>query len=1754
VPAYTPTREGYTFGGWYKEAGCTNVVIEAGKIYTPTAGITVYAKWIANSYTVTYNGNGATGGSTANSSHTFGVAKALTANGYERKYTVTYNHNYTGSTNTTATATYTFNGWAESASGSKKYDNNASVTNLTKEAGGTVTLYANWTSASVPAYTPTREGYTFGGWYKEAGCTNVVIEAGKTYTPTAGITVYAKWIANTYNLVKTSGINLLTNGTFEGSTTKTNIGWDNSLNGTYNATGWGSGYNGGVTRPDIGYHAHIERIDENNVFTFRTNENYTSYYATDANGNKKYVTLNRWLGISQGFTTSNLTAGKTYVITMDVYIKSGTPWIESGIYHYKKDSSGNILNRDFYSKRGTFKPTKDKEWQTISWVFTLDKDYTVGTSNNAIYIYGHYSGKAGEIYVDNVRLEEATTSAKQYDTTYTSTELASISNTGYTFNGWYNNAKYTTALSTSKKFTIDNATFENVGTAGTNAYIYAKTTANTYTVTYNGNGATGGNTANSSHTYGVAKALTANGYERKYKVTYNHNYTGSTNTEATATYTFNGWAESATGSKKYNNNASVTNLTATNGGTVTLYANWTSASVPAYTPTREGYTFGGWYKETGCTNVAIEAGKTYTPTAGITVYAKWIANSYTITYDFTSVLPEGYKMLSYIEGTGTQYIDTGLTMEKTDTYTYIVDANFTNSNYGGANGYMQFLGSLALNSRKEIRIEYDGSTVTETIYVDNVLNSEKNWNSYNGTNVKIGILRLGNTGNTWFTGAPQAGKIYGATIYKGNTLVRDYVPCINSSGTVGLYDLVNSKFYTNAGTGVFTASETYKTTYTAESDNITLPQPTRRGFTFIGWTGSNGTTAQTTVTIAKGSTGNKTYKATWTPVSYTVKYDGNGATGGSTANSSHTYGTAKALTTNGYERKYKVTYNHNYTGSTNTEATATYTFNGWAESATGSKKYNNNASVTNLTAIKDGTVTLYAKWTEASVPAYTPTREGYTFGGWYKEAACTNIAIEAGKTYTPTVGITLYAKWIANTYTVTYNGNGATGGSTGNSSHTYGTAKVLTTNGYERKYKVTYNHNYTGSTNTEATATYTFNGWATSASGSKVYSNGQSVTNLTTTNGGTVTLYANWTSASVPAYTPTREGYTFGGWYKEVGCTNQVIEAGKTYTPTAGITVYAKWIANTYTIKYNMYNLIYGFGDVAETNTERMSYSITNDVVTVKASVDDGHGFIPYRVYLEADQKYLFSCESSGGWHTGSDSVQAYLMLNGSTSVAYEHMEGNNDWEFSVPVSGEYHIRLDVNLSGKQHTFSNIRISKPIKTSTVTYDSTYGTMPTLEMDGYTFVGWFDRTYVNNPLNDYADRYSDLKTAFGYDEDKLWNHYVTYTVNGTENRKISKYLSTEQVKITEDTTLYGYMKANKYTITYNANGGSGAPSSQTKEYNRNITLSTTVPTRTGYKFLGWSKSSTATTATYTSGATYTERSASNVTLYAVWEADIPPALDIQTGNVTFTCNPTTVTQGPVSVTIATNVTGYTLQYCTGDPTVESNWKTYSQPLSIAQNQAVYARLYNGKNAGSPATLNITNIDKEAPTAIITTAGKSENYEYYCERIEITITAEDLGIAGIEKITYTITGAETHSGTFETTGTIKVTTAGEYTITAYAEDKAGNVSEPTTVTGKVCRSHNYVHTENEKEKFCKYCTRCCSIMHHEMKYWNVYSNGSSSHSRVYRCSIDGCSYFETTGLSHSVTTQTNTVNNTTTVKYYCSSCAMYITNLSGWWTDQ
>lgn len=81
------------------------------------------------------------------------------------------------------------------------------------------------------------------------------------------------------------------------------------------------------------------------------------------------------------------------------------------------------------------------------------------------------------------------------------------------------------------------------------------------------------------------------------------------------------------------------------------------------------------------------------------------------------------------------------------------------------------------------------------------------------------------------------------------------------------------------------------------------------------------------------------------------------------------------------------------------------------------------------------------------------------------------------------------------------------------------------------------------------------------------------------------------------------------------------------------------------------------------------------------------------------------------------------------------------------------------------------------------------------------------------------------------------------------------------------TLYPHWKADTYAVNFNANGGTGAPAAQTKTYGVNLTLSSTVPTRTNYIFLGWATSATGEVA-YQPGGSYTANAA--VTLYAIWQ--------------------------------------------------------------------------------------------------------------------------------------------------------------------------------------------------------------------------------------------------------------------------------------------
>lgn len=248
VPSYgsTPTRAGYTFKGWSN--GSTTY---SGTL--PTAyeqDVTYTAAWEKNkiAYTITFNGNGATSGSVSSLSKIVGEDFSLPANGFEKKYSVTLNPNYSGANNATAYSSATFKGWEDhgtitayngevfsasnfdapfyantysdlynafkynkqnlvnhyvgngrsegrSCTGNPRgvYPAGATVNSLANEGGSTV-LYAQWSAMSaITLPIPTRDGYTFLGWYTARSGGTKVAYGGGSYTPSGNIALYAQW-------------------------------------------------------------------------------------------------------------------------------------------------------------------------------------------------------------------------------------------------------------------------------------------------------------------------------------------------------------------------------------------------------------------------------------------------------------------------------------------------------------------------------------------------------------------------------------------------------------------------------------------------------------------------------------------------------------------------------------------------------------------------------------------------------------------------------------------------------------------------------------------------------------------------------------------------------------------------------------------------------------------------------------------------------------------------------------------------------------------------------------------------------------------------------------------------------------------------------------------------------------------------------------------------------------------------------------------------------------------------------------------------------------------------------------------------------------------------------------------------------------------------------------------------------------------------------------------------------------------------
>lgn len=135
------------------------------------------------------------------------------------------------------------------------------------------------------------------------------------------------------------------------------------------------------------------------------------------------------------------------------------------------------------------------------------------------------------------------------------------------------------------------------------------------------------------------------------------------------------------------------------------------------------------------------------------------------------------------------------------------------------------------------------------------------------------------------------------------------------------------------------------------------------------------------------------------------------------------------------------------------------------------------------------------------------------------------------------------------------------------------------------------------------------------------------------------------------------------------------------------------------------------------------------------------------------------------------------------------------------------------------------------------------------------VSWSSTLYGLSKVGDYAvSEWKSLGT-------KAYGTTVTASANCWYERSNGTVLkSTAEASYTIPTPTY--------TVSYNANGGSNAPSGQTKTHGKSLTLSTTKPTRDGHTFLGWGTSNTDTTVDYASGGTYTVNA--SITLYAIWQ--------------------------------------------------------------------------------------------------------------------------------------------------------------------------------------------------------------------------------------------------------------------------------------------
>lgn len=540
----------------------------------------------------------------------------------------------------------------------------------------------------------------------------------------------------------------------------------------------------------------------------------------------------------------------------------------------------------------------------------------------------------------------------------------------------------------------------------------------------------------------------------------------------------------------------------------------------------------------------------------------------------------------------------------------------------------------------------------------------------------------------------------------------------------------------------------------------------------------------------KDSDKSVTLYANWKPNNYKVRYNGNGATSGTMTDSAHVYDTTKVLTKNAYAR----------TG---------YTFTGWNTKADGKgTAYVDGDSVKNLTASKDGVVTLYAQWKanrytltynanggtvsassktlqygDAFGTLPTPKRDGHRFLGWYTSATGGTKVSEATKIGAENT--TIYAHWDAYTLSINYHANGA-------------------------EYFSDYDLNNNKELGTINVAGKDIVKVQTVKYGSKLPDygilDGSRFTKTGHTAENSVMVLKDGTSLSVI------EPYT---------AIELATKAGKQETfktEDVSINIYPKWVINWYSNKVDHW--AWGFRNQEGNNGgKNEAYKIDTtsfDAVFNTTFIMDGskQTTLPKGFHL---QNKFGTSAIDGTW-------QNYPL---GTKVTQSAKSLRFEYAYSPTT-----YKIAYNLNGGTNNSDNPS----------SYNVLYGvSLKNPTRQGYTFSGWYNGDTKVNGIN-------EGKGANFASSAELYSELEKRTIG--------------------DVTLEARWTPNKYTLSFNPNGGTVNPTSKTVSYGSPYGDLPT-PTKSGNTFLGWfteKDGGTQVSSTTTMGA-------SNVTLYAHWKLDI-----------------------------------------------------------------------------------------------------------------------------------------------------------------------------------------------------------------------------------------------------------------------------------------